>query len=308
MNEDHGHFRRQASRDHASQLRHHAASGGDIAQDEALIKKAIDEHDEQLHGGAKTRLKFKRGGHVEGKEARPRLDRARGGRTKKGKGGHKVVVNVVMPQKGDGPSDGGPPMMPPGGMPPHPPMMPPPGGPPPGGPPGGPPMGPPVGAGVPMPHKRGGKVKRQERCDGGRAGRSSGGRAALAMGGCPGDGFSNMPVQAPPMPGRGAPPMPGTTMGAPGMGMRPPMPVQNLPAMGQMPPRPGFGMPGAAGMVGQPVGRKSGGRVPNLEGGAGGAEGRLDKIKAYGGGSGNKENDGASGNGENRKMARGGRR
>ena len=34
----------------------------DVAQDKAMIKKAITQHDEQLHGGKKTTLKLAKGG------------------------------------------------------------------------------------------------------------------------------------------------------------------------------------------------------------------------------------------------------
>lgn len=91
-------------------------------------------------------------------------DYARGGRTKKGKGGHNIHIVVATPAAGQGGAGapGGDPKEafkagvmagaqaaqkaggaggPPGGMP---------GGPPPGAPPGGPPMGPPPG-GPPMP-------------------------------------------------------------------------------------------------------------------------------------------------------------
>lgn len=34
----------------------------DMAQDKAMIKKAINQHDKQLHGGKKTTLKLKSGG------------------------------------------------------------------------------------------------------------------------------------------------------------------------------------------------------------------------------------------------------
>lgn len=58
------------------------ASGGDIAQDKALVKKAIKEHDDQQHGGKQTHLRLRRGGNVGGAKAMPRLDkRARGGKT-----------------------------------------------------------------------------------------------------------------------------------------------------------------------------------------------------------------------------------
>lgn len=164
-NENHSQFRKQAQADHSAKLRARLASGGDAAQDKAMISAAIHKHEKNDHPGTPL-TKLKTGGAVDGGAMKPRLDRARGGRTKH-KGGHKTVVNVVMPQGQDKPVPvpvpmGGPP---PGAMPPGA------GGPPPGmpmgagAPPPRPPMGPPVGAGVPMQRKAGGRVGR--RADGG---------------------------------------------------------------------------------------------------------------------------------------------
>ncbi len=82
------------------------------------IKTAVHKHEEHMHPGKKL-TKLKDGGHAEGKHASKRLDKmARGGPKK---GGHKVAVNVIVPQ-----SKGGiaPPMMPAAGPPaaPRPPM------------------------------------------------------------------------------------------------------------------------------------------------------------------------------------------
>ena len=74
------------------------------------------------------------------------------------------------------------------------------------------------------------------------------------------------PMQAPPMGG-----MPPGGMPQPGM-----MPPSGMPP--GMPPHPGMMPPP------NPLGRKSGGRAYPIEDGAGGGEGRLEKIKAYGGG------------------------
>lgn len=62
------------------------SSGGDIAEDKALIKKAIGEHDKQLHGGKHTKLKLATGGNVHGGKSHGRLD-------KKGRGHVNVIVN-----------------------------------------------------------------------------------------------------------------------------------------------------------------------------------------------------------------------
>ena len=62
------------------------ARGGDAEQDKKMIKKAIDEHDAQLHGGKKTHLKLKHGGMIEGKKTEKRADKyARGGSVARGK-------------------------------------------------------------------------------------------------------------------------------------------------------------------------------------------------------------------------------
>lgn len=125
----------------------HFARGGethsDKIADEKLIKKAIDEHDSQLHGGKKTRLTFAEGGDT----SMPRMDqRARGGGGKKkahGKG--ETNVNIAVIPRAGGPQGAAPPMAgPPPAMPPHPPM------PMPAAPPPRPPM-PVAGAGAPMP-------------------------------------------------------------------------------------------------------------------------------------------------------------
>ncbi|MDE2096333.1 MAG: hypothetical protein KGL39_03740 [Patescibacteria group bacterium] len=56
------------------------SKAADRRSDEKMIRKAIDEHDDQLHGGKKTHLKFARGGSVPGHS--------------KGKRGPKVMINI----------------------------------------------------------------------------------------------------------------------------------------------------------------------------------------------------------------------
>lgn len=143
----------------------HLAAGGehsDFAEDAKMIKSAFEQHDKQLHGGKKTRLHFRDGGHAEGGMAEDRLDRrprradgggaGKGGKGKDAKHRPSSQVNVVISPHSGQPGMGGPmamgtPPMPP----PHPPMMaaPPPGAPP--MPPPHPPMGMPPGAGPGMP-------------------------------------------------------------------------------------------------------------------------------------------------------------
>lgn len=121
-----------------------------------MIRSAIKQHDDQLHGGKSTKLKLASGGVAEDVPACTRMDRApraRGGKT--GKGKKATHVNVVVnagSQAPDVPLGGlaaaAPPGLPAGppAMPPAPPPMPP------------KPMGPPGGP-MPMPMRaRGGKV------------------------------------------------------------------------------------------------------------------------------------------------------
>ena len=153
---------------------HKMARGGpahsDAKQDESLIRKAIEEHEDHEHGGKHTKLKFKAGGAVEGEHARHHMGkRARGGRA--GKGGKHVTNVIVAPQGGGAPGGGmRPPMPPPQAMqaPPPRPAAPPPPPPPQGAMPqgaGGPPMG---GMRPPGAMKRGGGVK-HKRARGGEA-------------------------------------------------------------------------------------------------------------------------------------------
>lgn len=155
------------------------AKGGhaDAAEDAAMIKKAIGEHEAHDHPGQKkTRLSFKRGGFAEGGMAGQRLDQKSRGGGGKSKGHTNITVNVAPhPKPGMGmmgtpgagmalpphpmPAPGAPPPQP-MPAPPRPPMA---GGMPPGamGVPGGmPPGGMPPGGMPPRPMiKRGGKAE-----------------------------------------------------------------------------------------------------------------------------------------------------
>lgn len=196
--ESHAELRERAHSGHSERLRERGghSDGGHISHEDMKadkkeidgeVRKAFGQHDAQLHGGRKTRLKLKAGGVAEGKSTHHRLDRASGGRAKKGGKGHTSVNVIVAPQGGAGAAGApgmppgiaphpmmppaGPPMggagaLPPGpglppGMPPRPPMA----GPPPGGPPPG--MAPPGG----MPPRPPGMMNR-----GGRTHRASGGK------------------------------------------------------------------------------------------------------------------------------------
>lgn len=75
------------------------------------------------------------------------------------------------------------------------------------------------------------------------------------------------PAGPPPMP---PPPMP--------MPEPPPMPPHGAPGPAGAPPGPPMGMA----PPGMPMGRATGGRVPDMDYGAGGGLGRLEKIKIYG--------------------------
>lgn len=143
-----------------------AASGigrEDKAEDAAMVRKGVAEHESALHKGSpKTKLKLASGGAVSGHAAPQRLDkRARGGAMKGKKSKPQVTVNVISPSNPgiNAPAPAPLPMPPP-------PM----GGPPPSGPlPGGmtpPPPPPPMGG-----MRRGGTVKQF----------ASGGKVATSM-------------------------------------------------------------------------------------------------------------------------------
>ena len=114
--------------------------------------------------------------------------------------------------------------------------------------------------------------------------RPEGGREARASGGKAGKGKMSVNIiigghgqpQQPPQPPAGPPPM------APHPQMMPPPPPPQMPPQGAMPPGAGAPPPGLVPPPG-PMPRKSGGRAYlDMEYGAGGGKGRLEKIKAYG--------------------------
>lgn len=61
--------------DRARETRHERLS--DEKMDKSLIKKAIGEHDKQLHRGKHTKIKLKDGGSVEGKKPKHHMHRAK---------------------------------------------------------------------------------------------------------------------------------------------------------------------------------------------------------------------------------------
>lgn len=111
--------------------------------------------------------------------------------------------------------------------------------------------------------------------------RPEGGREARASGGKAGKGKMSVNIiigghGQPQQPPAGPPPM------APHPQMMPPPPPPQMPPQGAMPPGAGAPPPGLVPPPG-PMPRKSGGRAYlDMEYGAGGGKGRLEKIKAYG--------------------------
>lgn len=131
----------------------------------------------------------------------------------------------------------------------------------------------------PFMRNRGGSVPVQALARGGKTGKHSGKTQVNIMVGHPGGnaGLGTPPPPPPAMPARppiGGPP-PGMPPGGP-PGGPPGMPPGGPPMM----PPGGGGPPGAA--PPRPPVMKRGGRVPDMTGGAGGAKGRMEKIKAYG--------------------------
>lgn len=153
--------------------KHGYARGGhvhsDAAQEKALIKKAIREHENAEHDGHHEHLKLKNGGKVEGNKAGDRPDRRARGGAHHGKSTVNVIVGGNDPAKEQMAARAGlqqgigigakaeAQKMAGAGVGPRPPMAAPAGGPPPGAAPR-PPMGPPPGAPAQM-AKDGGKIK-----------------------------------------------------------------------------------------------------------------------------------------------------
>jgi hypothetical protein len=165
-------------------------SDSDRKADIAMIKRAIGEHDEQLHPGHHTRVTLKRGGFADGGMAANRMDqRSRGGKKHPTSQTNIVISPPAHPPMG--PPMGGPPiglpprppMAAPAAMPPRPPMAPPPGGMPGGMPMGGAPGMPP---GLPPGMPPGGMPPRPMIKTGGAARNGKGGEGADFKGGAGG--------------------------------------------------------------------------------------------------------------------------
>ncbi len=289
----------------------------DEKQDEHDIARGVHAHEKHLHKG-QPKTKLKAGGTVEGEHAHHHMGkRARGGHT--GKGKH--VTNVIVQPQGGGGMHPAMPMGQPMGQPMAAPRPPPPrpaappmpsGG---GAPMGGAPMGgPPMGVRPPGAMKRGGKVK--HRAEGGSADECSEERPERKHGG----GVQKMqevgvPSESLMQSNRGGHVRKRDLGGSAGVPANPtqmsPQQLQRIAQIRQAQrmaaqqgmnggPRPG-GMQGpmgaaqAARMSNPPMQkdggkvhvkehhrRARGGHVPDMEAGAGGGEGRIEKTHEYG--------------------------
>ena len=250
----------------------HFARGGhvheDAAEDAEMIREGVGQHESHLHSGKpKTKIKLKAGGEVEGHAGRQHLGRrARGGAAKKS-----THVNVIVAPQGGG-APGAPPAMPPRppvvAAPPPRPAMPPPAPSPQGMPPQG------MGQRPPGMMKRGGGIQKTEEV---------GKRWEATMQSKRGGRTMNRDLGGP-TPAGAQPPTPQQmqqyqAMRAQQQGNAPQMPMaQTIPQTGT---------PGNMPMQkrGGRTERRNGGGV-HMEAGAGGAEGRIEKMHEYGSGRG----------------------
>lgn len=228
----------------------------DERQDEHDIARGVHAHESHLHPG-KPKTKLKSGGEVEGHAGRHHLGRrARGGAAKKS-----THVNVIVaPQAGGGMTPAAMPPRPPVAVAPPPPRpaMPPPPPPAQGMPPPG------MGARPPGMMKRGGGIQKTEE--------------------------SGKPWETTMQSKRGGRTMKRDLGGAAPAGAQPPTPQQiqqyqamRAQQMGNAPQMPQTGTPGNMPMQkrGGRAERRAGGGV-DMHAGAGGGEGRIEKMHAYG--------------------------